>query len=318
MNTSLTRRELCAGLLAATAAGGCRSISPTNRAENLSVFMSDIHLSGAGVRTGNIVQPTYQNALFERAVDQVLAMNPRPARVVVFGDLALWVGWSKDYEASLAGFNRLRAAGIDLHLTLGNHDHRKVFLKYHPEYASKSPVPGRITSVIDLGRADLLLLDSLKETGSGEGTPNAEEGDIGAAQWAWLQREASCRTRPFFVGAHHAPEDLGLKRQVRQFLAETPRFAGWLHGHDHRWSERWFHKDWESRRIRRVAALPSTGWWGDIGFMTFETFSDRAELRMAPGNDFFFPCPLNPSEPRPAEWDDIRLAHQDIRCVFRY
>lgn len=130
---------------------------------NLSVFFSDIHVSGWNVKR----QPTYQNPLFEKAVDQVLAMKPRPARVVVFGDVALWKGRHQDYEASLPGFRRLTDAGIELFLTTGNHDHREVLFRYHPRQRELTPVPGRVVSVVDLGSADLFLLDTLKENEKG-------------------------------------------------------------------------------------------------------------------------------------------------------
>ena len=60
------------------------------------------------------------------------------------------------------------------------------------------------------------------------------------------------------------------------------------------------------------------GWWGTIGFSLFRTFPDRAELSLAPGNDFFFPNPLKPGEQRPPEWDDIVAEERGGKCIFRY
>jgi len=316
----ITRRVFLVGSAAAAGmAAGCRSLG-IGEAEvdpNLTVFMSDIHVSGPDVKGKWGAQPTYQNPLFEKAVAAVLDMNPLPAHVVVTGDIALWHGRHEDYEASLPAFKRLRTAGVAVHLAMGNHDHRKVFLKYHPSYAETSPVPGRIVSVVNLGTADLLLIDSLKETGVAEGTANAVEGEIDDAQWLWLQDEVKSRTRPFFVASHHDPEDLS-GRNMRKLLADSKFAVGYIYGHHHKWQTDWFKRSYGERRIVRAAGLPSTGWWGDIGFATLRTFDDRAELAMAPDNDFFFPNPLEPGEERPTVWDEIRAEHAHARCTFVY
>ena len=316
MNGEWSRRGFVLGSAAAAAmAGGCRSwcVDECKADPNLTAFLSDIHVSGLNVKG----QPTYQNPLFEKVIDAVLALRPRPQRAVVLGDIALWNGRHEDYEASLPGLERLRQAGVELFVAMGNHDHRDVFLRYHPEYAKISPVADRIISVVDLGSADLLLLDSLKETGRGEGTGNAVEGEIDDAQWSWLEAQATSRERPFFVASHHQPDDLS-GRKMREMLASTKYCVGYLHGHCHRWMTTWFKKNYQSRRIVRVAGVPSTGWWGDIGYTLLRTGPDHAELAMAPGNDFFFPSPLKPGESRPREWDDIRSEHANARCVFSY
>ena len=316
----MTRRAFFIGAAAATAtpvvakammAGNCVD-------ENLSVFISDIHVSGVGVKG----QPTYQNPLFEKAVDEILEMRPRPKRVICFGDIALWRGRHEDYEASLPGFKRLTDAGIELFLTMGNHDKREVFLKYHPQYAKASPVPGRIVSVVDLGTCDLLLLDSLQEGTGGEGTDNPVPGAIDKAQWDWLKDEAKRRTRPFLCGAHHAPQELtqtvdGKKTSVLSILRDAPMFRGWVHGHDHTWSKDFYMKGWGARTLFRKAVLPSTGWWGDIGYAVMRTFADRAELSLME-NDFFFPNPLKESEGRPRLWDEILAENRGARCTFIY
>ena len=291
--------------------------------ENLSVFISDVHVSGEGVKgTKWGDQPTYQNAFFEKTVDEILGMCPRPKRVVCFGDIALWFGYAKDYEASLPGFRRLTDAGIELYLAMGNHDKRAVFSKYHPAYAKSSPVPGRIVSVVDLGTCDLILLDSLHEGAPEEGTGNPVDGTIDRPQWDWLKEECQRRTRPFLCGAHHAPEELALeidgKRQdVLSFLRAAPFFRGWVQGHAHTWSTDFFARNWGESTVLRKAVLPSTGWWGDIGYATMRTTADRAELSLVE-HDFFFPRPPKEGEARPAQWDEIVAENRGRRCTFVY
>jgi len=316
MMINLSRRNFLAGAACALATPyAARAMSAATCVdENLSAFLSDIHVSGWNVKG----QPTYQNALFEQAVDQVLAMNPRPARVVVFGDVALWKGRHEDYEASLPGFRRLTEAGVDLYVTTGNHDHRDVMFRYHPRQKDLTPVPGRFVSVVNLGSADLFLLDTLDENPKGEGADNPVPGKLDAAQADWLTKAAAAAKRPYLIGSHHPPQEVRIGgRDVRSVFAKDPHFAGYVHGHDHRWYTQWHHSDWAKPRINRSACLPSTGWWGTIGFATLKTFADRAELRLVQ-NDFFFPKPLEAGVARPREWDEIIRENEGALCTFAW
>ena len=289
----ITRRGFFLGAAAAVAGS---ALGKDGVDANLSVFLSDIHISGVGVKG----QPTYQNPLLDKVIDQILAMRPRPARAVVFGDVALWVGRAADYAESAPKLKRLSDAGIEVTITTGNHDHRDTLFAAYPDQAKKTPVPGRVTSVVDLGTADLFLLDSLDENPAGEGKNNGVAGALDAAQAEWLKAAAKAAKRPFFVGAHHQPE-------------EVP-----VDGKNLRWTRRWFHNGYRRRHVVRIACLPSTGWWGTIGFAEFRTFADRAELSLAAGNDFFFPNPLKAGERRPPEWDDIVAEETGSKTVFRY
>ena len=314
--SEMNRREFLTGVVclaaapyAAKAMGAAVTVD-----RNLSAFLSDIHVSGWNVKG----QPTYQNPLFEKAVDQVLAMNPRPARVVVFGDVALWTGRHEDYEASLPGLKRLTDAGVELYLTTGNHDHREVMFRYHPRQKEITPVEGRFVSVVDLGEADLFLMDTLKESPKGEGFGNAVDGALDAAQQEWLQNAAAAAKRPYFIGAHHAPEEIKVgDKDIRAAFEDDPHFAGYIHGHKHRWYKQWFHRGYSKRHVVRSACLPSTGWWGTIGFATMRTFADRAELKLVQ-NDFFFPKPLKDGEKRPREWDEILKEDVGDVCTFTW
>ena len=319
VQNELSRRSFVksAFALGALPVAGCLSAKETAGVAvdpNLSVFLSDIHVSGKNVKG----QPTYQNPLFAKVVDQVLAMNPRPKRALIFGDVALWNGRSEDYAESAPMIQRLKDAGIKVYLTTGNHDHREPLFRFHPRQKEITPVPGRVVSVVDVGTADFVLLDTLKENPKGEGSGNAVDGGLDEAQADWLLAYAKAAKRPFFCGAHHPSRELTVKgKKLLQHLETNPMFAGYVHGHNHRWYKEWFHFGYSKPHVVRSACLPSTGWWGNIGFATFRTQSDRATLSFVQ-NDFFFPKPLAEGQSRPREWDQIIREAEGDFCTFLY
>ena len=200
------------GLAAATGAAGCLSKSkpggsqlvatelpppPGGKDENLTVFVTDIHVSGL---PDAFPKPCERLARF---VDEVLAMNPRPARVVSLGDLAYLHGLPEDYAKSKPLLKKLADAGIELVFAMGNHDRRSAFKESWPEYVAKSLVPGRIVNIVSLGTADLVVLDGL------QGSDERARTDAGPGQaklfpdvFAWCKKELPKRERPFFVCAH--------------------------------------------------------------------------------------------------------------------
>ena len=319
VQNELSRRSFVksAFALGALPVAGCLSAKETAGVAvdpNLSVFLSDIHVSGKNVKG----QPTYQNPLFAKVVDQVLAMNPRPKRALIFGDVALWNGRSEDYAESAPMIQRLKDAGIKVYLTTGNHDHREPLFRFHPRQKEITPVPGRVVSVVDVGTADFVLLDTLKENPKGEGSGNAVDGGLDEAQADWLLAYAKAAKRPFFCGAHHPSRELTVRgKKLLQHLETNPMFAGYVHGHNHRWYKEWFHFGYSKPHVVRSACLPSTGWWGNIGFATFRTQSDRATLSFVQ-NDFFFPKPLAEGQSRPREWDQIIREAEGDFCTFLY
>ena len=319
VQNELSRRSFVksAFALGALPVAGCLSAKETAGVAvdpNLSVFLSDIHVSGKNVKG----QPTYQNPLFAKVVDQVLAMNPRPKRALIFGDVALWNGRSEDYAESAPMIQRLKDAGIEVYLTTGNHDHREPLFRFHPRQKEITPVPGRVVSVVDVGTADFVLLDTLKENPKGEGSGNAVDGGLDEAQADWLLAYAKAAKRPFFCGAHHPSRELAVKgKKLLQHLETNPMFAGYVHGHNHRWYKEWFHFGYSRPHVVRSACLPSTGWWGNIGLATFRTQSDRATLSFVQ-NDFFFPKPLAEGQSRPREWDQIIREAEGDSCTFLY
>ena len=312
----MNRREFLKGTAcmgAAALAGGCMTdgVSSGGTDENLSVFISDLHIGGANPALG------YTHGRLNRVVDEILAIRPRPKRVVCFGDIALTYGLAADYAASKPILQRLVDAGIELHLTMGNHDRRSNFLKHWPDYARGQLVTGRFARVASLGFADLVLLDTLK---GADNRPQNDmgpvEGTIDAVQLAWLEAFVAAAKRPFFVGSHQF-RDLYIdgEKPVSR-AAKSAFFAGWIYGHDHSWCPDIAVASWGENLIAPTLALPSTGLWGDIGYVLFRTEPDGAvaELRQ---NDFYFQTP-SAHEVRPRYWD-VRVREnrgRTVRFVF--
>jgi len=298
--TNLNRREFLSGATSAAVAvsvAGCQTAqSVGGMDDNLSVFISDLHVGGVDKNC------FFTHARLEKVIDDILAMNPRPRRVVCFGDVATSYGLPADYVVSKPILKRLESAGIALHLTMGNHDRRAAFFREWPEYLKDPAVPGRCTRVIDLGTCDLVLLDTLK--GSDDRAMNdmgPVEGTIDPAQLAWFERFVAQAKRPFFVGSHQFRDLYIDKPRPVARAAKSPFFVGWIYGHDHSWTPDICVASWGDHQIVPTLALPSTGLWGDIGYVTFRTHADGADAALVQ-TDFYFQTPTAHKR-RPAFWD---------------
>ncbi len=283
------------------AAGGCRTSFFTGAAgdydPNLTVFLSDIHVRGG---------ESYQLEHFRRIVAEILKMSPLPKRAVVFGDLAYLFGRKEDYVTSAPYLKQLTDAGISVTIGMGNHDRRSAFLEVHPEYARRTKVPGRIVSVVDIGPADILMLDSLAGADDrGDSSSGPVPGMLDAVQQEWLLAELPKWKRPVFVCAHHPVFELAAGgKPLSELLLNSPAFAGYVNGHNHRWYAEWALRNYRERKLLCYLGLPSTGHWGDIGYTLFRT-TPRDAVATLVQHDFFFPNPLKEGEARPEMWDAI-------------
>ena len=278
--------------------------------ENLSIIFSDAHVCGENVRAANFT-PKRLKAF----VDEVLAMRPRPRRVIHLGDLAYLHGHPDDYAVSKPMLKRLETAGIELVFCMGNHDRRSAFNQAWPGILDKSPVPGKYVSVTSLGTADLVILDGLQGTDDRPLTDNGPgTGLLTPDQIAWLKKDFPKRTRPFFVASHFPVGELKLTEKKNGDLGHwliknAPQCVGYLYGHIHRWRPEWMHGGWKSRNTFRTLSVPSSGLWGDIGYVMLRTSADRAVCKLEL-KDFYFPAEPEDPNDRPAPW---RLRMEEIR-----
>lgn len=277
--------------LAGAAALGCAAhIGGPEFDENLAVLVSDPHVNG----NPEITQYLYPLKWLVSTVEDILAMRPRPRHVLMFGDLAFDCGVERDYIAAREALKPLSAAGIKVVHCMGNHDRRLNFAKFFPEAASQTVVPGRFVTVVHFPHCDFIMLDSLK--GDNDGIRRGPvEGELNEAEGDWLKKNLQEWERPVFLGAHHPIEELAVgPTPLKEFLGACPNFAGWIHGHDHRWLPNWCTARKSGRRTVRLLTLPSNGLWGDIGYALLR-MNERGAVAELIQKDFWNPVPGQPS-----------------------
>jgi len=311
-----TRRELLrAGVGAALSSGGlgCLSAQGGTHDDNLTVFLSDIHLCGRD----DFTRWLYTRTELQKRVAEILVMRPLPKRVVTFGDLAFGVGDVRDYRLARQLLKPLEDVGIAVVHGMGNHDCRNHFLEVFPEAAKDSPVPGRIIHEINLGTCDLILLDSLQGDNPDRG--GECRGELVKAVQEYVFDTFPKRTRPFLAGAHHSVYELRVgKRCIISALKEAPCCLGWVHGHDHSWMKEPLVSWGETNQDTvRMLTLPSAGLWGDIGSVTFRA-GDGHALATLDEKDYWFNDVLHPGERMPETWRDIVEENQGQFCRFSY
>jgi hypothetical protein len=261
--------------------------------ENLVALFADTHV------TADPYNP-HQQAGLAQSVRDVLALNPRPAHVLFYGDLAFNRGETNDYRLLKALVKPLEEAGIRWSGAMGNHDRRAAFLSVFPGRQGGPPlVPGRLVSVVKTPHADFILLDSCLE-----GPVN---GGIDDAQRTWLQETLARAAKPIFVGAHHPLAETGLGG----LLAASTFGAGYIYGHNHLWRP-------QTQGGVETLCLPSTGHWGDIGYVLVKLDKGGAVFTLCQ-RDYYIPRPAAKPEDIKPEWKQ-RVQKNDgsqWRVVFK-
>jgi 3',5'-cyclic AMP phosphodiesterase CpdA len=240
----LSRRRFIQGVLAGAAgvALGSRFSIADAQPEidpNRLTLLSDIHVKAEKMAVAREINMWDQ---FQRATDEILKLSPRPAAALVNGDVAYSSGQPGDYATALEGLERIRSAGIPVHLGLGNHDHRANFLAALPADDRRvNDVADRCVSILRMPLADWYVLDSLDKTKS---TP----GVLGEAQIAWLAKslDASPSDRASVVMVHHQPDDRPIEKrsgltdtaELLDVLKPRKQVKALLFGHTHVWSHR--------------------------------------------------------------------------------
>ncbi|MCA1964997.1 MAG: metallophosphoesterase [Prosthecobacter sp.] len=232
----LTRRRWLQGSLAA-AFSPCLTSAAEAEGELWALF-SDTHIAAdlALEARGAVMGENLR-----RCVNQVLKVGQKPFGVLVNGDCAYLDGQQTDYDSFVKLMEPLRESGVQVHCTLGNHDHRRNFIAAMTSPQDPRPVEGRHVEVLSSATMNWVLLDSLKEV-------NQTPGELGALQIGWLDRTlASCPDRPTVVMAHHNPQapvsegqkPTGLMDAEAMFevLGRHKKVKAFLYGHTHTWAQ---------------------------------------------------------------------------------
>lgn len=173
-----------------------------------------------------------------QVVEELVGLKKKPACVLINGDLALNDGHPGDYRHFAKLIAPLRDAGVDLHLTLGNHDSREVFYSVlSDEQPETAAVESRHISVVETRFANFFLLDSLHQT-------NLTPGTLGKAQRTWLAEALDARPdKPAIIMTHHNPRlggdpvhfpgGLTDSAELWEVLGPRKQVKAYIHGHIH-------------------------------------------------------------------------------------
>lgn len=273
------------------------------------VLMSDIHICGEFV-DGKPFKYPYNPTSLNLRIQEILAMRPLPANVLIFGDVAWDYGLEEDYEYAAQLLKPLDEAGIRVTMTLGNHDRREPFFKVFPEYAQNTPVSGRAVSVVKLPEVDFILLDSLAQLPDLKPKQKTTvSGEISDDQIDWLKQYLSLNDRPVILGAHHHPKEM---KNIMNVMTEYPTVVGFIHGHNHIWNKGLvFLRPKKPQHMMPVVGLPAT-FYGDIGFAVMQIGQKKAEITYS-SQGFWWPQPQE--EPR-EEWIQRQKDLENEKCTI--
>ena len=166
-----------------------------------------------------------------KAAKSAIALNPRPANLIINGDCAHSRGTEAEYKELIRLLEPIRVAGITVHVTIGNHDNRENLWELLP-FLKKEHM-GVQAGVIELPHANLVLLDS------------GRKGILGQKQLDWLAKELDERAdKPALIFGHYNPYPNRGVRPIKgmldgasllKLLAERKHARAYFYGHTHEW-----------------------------------------------------------------------------------
>lgn len=231
LNTSL---GIGAGLLTFGQLVGNETSATT---EHIALF-ADTHIDADATK---VVRGSVMAANLLKVIADILGQPQQPTHAFLDGDCAFNVGLREDYQTLSSLLAGLTAAKIPLHMGLGNHDNRPVFLKqFQSETGGSAAVDGKHVSLIKTTHANWFLTDTLQKV-------NQVTGEVGASQLDWLRTALEANSeKPAIVVGHHNPQfDVpengrvsGLQDSVALFelLESQPHVKAYVFGHTHSWS----------------------------------------------------------------------------------
>ncbi len=224
----------------------------TVRADNAKsrwVLLSDTHIPGEYDKAQNGYTP---NPQFAQARDEILALDAKPAGLIITGDNVFLQGLPEDDHTLAKQLEPFVGAGIAVYPLPGNHDNYENLAANAEKFAFKdTPVKSKQITLVETPNANWFLLDSLEDT-------KIVGGSLGEEQLRWLAEELDKRPdKPAILAAHHNPEtsDGALKDMEKFWEVVKPRkqVKAYIYGHTHVYRE-------SIRDGVHLINLPAMGW----------------------------------------------------------
>lgn len=168
--------------------------------------LTDIHL----IAPGQTIAGREPNENLKKALDHAITHHPDADALIITGDLSDW-GDADDYKRLK---EMLSQVPMPVHLCIGNHDERDVFLSVFPELADEN---GFVQSAFDLPLGTGLTLDTWG--------PQSHAGFYCETRLAWLDRQLSARDGKVWLFMHHNPVPLGIAPLDRIMLLDAEAFG---------------------------------------------------------------------------------------------
>ena len=226
--------------------------------------LTDLHIRPVGKPAYRVAET---NKLFARAVDALLALEPRPDAVVVSGDLTD-CGLVEEYEVLKAQIDRLP---MPVHLVLGNHDRRETYLEVFGEPAGARAPEGFVGFDVDVAGVRLIGLDTV--------VAGASFGMLCETRLAHLDAMLAERPdMPTMVVMHHPPFGVGIAAfdEINLVADDALAFGALLRQYGH---------------IRHLffghIHRPISGSWHGIPFSTLPATAHQSGLDFLTETDLF-------------------------------
>jgi 3',5'-cyclic AMP phosphodiesterase CpdA len=193
--------------------------------------LTDLHVRPHGVLANRVVET---NAMLERALKHVAALDPLPDAVILSGDL-VDAGLPEEYEI-LADLIR-RYLPMPVFAVPGNHDARDAMRRGLRGLPGMAEDPDFIQYTVEHLPLRLVMLDSI--------VPGCSHGELCARRLAFLDRALATEpTKPTVVVLHHPPLlcGIGMMDEINlrsadafsAIIARHPQVERVLCGHHHR------------------------------------------------------------------------------------
>ncbi len=175
------------------------------------IHLTDLHITAPG----GTIAGRDPIANLDRALNHALTRHADAAALFVTGDLSDW-GDAADYRHLR---ERLDNLALPVHLGIGNHDDRAIFLEHFPHLGSdgfvqyRADLPGHIALMLDTWEA------------------GTHAGSFCEARAAWLDARLSEAAAPVLLFMHHNPVPIGIGPMDRIMQQDADRLGRVLDAH---------------------------------------------------------------------------------------